>query len=96
MKVDCYLSNSEIPTEFIIIFYRLIRMRPTHEQLTIMLRNNNINVKALAILYIRVFSHHDDVFGWLNSKLTDDDLINADLTISEFAHRLLDEERLNY
>ena len=61
-----------------------------------MLRNNNINVKALAVLYIRVFSHHEDVFAWLLPKLSDNDLINAELTISEFTHRLFEEDNLNY
>lgn len=32
-------------------------MRPTYEQITIMLRNNNVNVKIMAILYLRMYAH---------------------------------------
>lgn len=51
-------------------------MRPTYEQITIMLRNSNINVKALAMLYLRVYCNYEDLFGWLCPKFEDDDLIN--------------------
>lgn len=83
-------------TPFIVLFYRLTRMRPTQEQMVIMLRSNNVNVKALAMLYIRMFVAFEDIFAWLEPKFADYDLINAEMTISEFAHRLLDDERTNY
>lgn len=47
-----------------------------------MLRSNNINTKVLAILYIRMFVNYYDIYGWVKSKLEDDDLINAEMTIS--------------
>lgn len=52
-------------------------MRPTHEQMTIMLRHSNVNVKALAILYLRLYCHPEDLYAWINKKLEDYDLINA-------------------
>lgn len=52
-------------------------MRPTYEQITIMLRHNNVNAKALAMLYIRMYANFEDIFGWLKPKFEDDDLINA-------------------
>lgn len=71
-------------------------MRPTHEQITIMLRSKNVNIKAMALLYLRMYCHPEDLYGWLKSKLDDDDLINADMTVGEYARRLLDVDRLNY
>jgi hypothetical protein len=47
-----------------------------------MLRSNNVNVKAMALLYIRMFINCDDMYGWLKSKFEDYDLINAEMTIS--------------
>jgi len=57
-----------VPTQFAFLFYKLMRMRPTFEQITIMLRHNNVNVKTLALLYIRAFVNFEDIYGWLSSK----------------------------
>lgn len=61
-----------------------------------MLRGKNVNIKALALLYLRMYCHPEDLFGWVGGKLEDDDLINAEMTVGEFVRRLLDEDRLNY
>jgi hypothetical protein len=47
-----------------------------------MLYHHNINVKVMAILYIRIFCSYDDIYGWIKSKLYDHDLINANMMIS--------------
>lgn len=61
-----------------------------------MLRHNNVNARAMALLYLRLYANFEDIYGWLSSKFGDDDLINAEMTVGEFARRLLDEDRLNY
>lgn len=55
-----------------------------------MMRHNNVNAKVLAMLYLRMYVNHEDIFGWLKPKFDDYDLINAEMTVSQFAKRLLD------
>jgi hypothetical protein len=52
-------------------------MRPTYDQTIIMMKSNNPNVKALIMLYIRMFINFEDLYAWLSTKFIDDDLINA-------------------
>lgn len=61
-----------------------------------MLRHKNVNVVVLALLYIRMFVNPEDIFGWYFPKLENHNLINAEMTVSEFTIRLLDSENLNY
>jgi hypothetical protein len=30
-----------------------------------MLRSNNINIKAMSMLYIRMYVNYEDIYGWL-------------------------------
>jgi hypothetical protein len=37
-----------------VTLYRIIELKPTKPQLMIMLHNNNVNVRALALIYVRI------------------------------------------
>lgn len=48
------------------------------------------------MLYVRMFVHCDDVFGWLGGRVGDHTLIDYSMTVGEFACRLLHPENLGY
>jgi hypothetical protein len=96
ISIDVYIgSSSETPTPFFCYFYRLAELRPTREQLTIMLRANNVNVRCLALLYLRVYADPAIVYGCMNGSFKDNKLLTTE-TIGEYAMRLLDEEKLDH
>jgi len=93
---DAYISGSnDTPTPFFCYFYRLAELRPTKEQLTIMLKANNVNVRCLALLYLRTYADPSLVYGCLCNSFKDNKLLTT-VTIGEYAMRLLDEEQLNH
>ena len=47
-----------------------------------MMRHNNVNVKILAMLYLRMFAIPEHIYGWFQPKLTEDILINAEMMVS--------------
>jgi len=96
ISIDTYIAGStESPTPFFCYFYRLAELRPTKEQLIIMLRANNVNVRCLALLYIRAYADPSIVYACMNGSFKDNKLLTIE-TIGEYAMRLLDEEKLDH
>ncbi len=46
-----------------------------------MLRDKNVNIKALALLYIRMTFDYDLIYAYLSNSFDDDHLINAEFTV---------------
>jgi hypothetical protein len=96
ISIDAYMpGSSDQPTPFIATLYRLAELRPTREQLSIMLRNNNVNLRCLALLYLRTYADPVLVYGCLKPSFKDNKLLST-VTIGEYAMRLFDEEQLNH
>lgn len=64
-----------------VTLYRIIELKPTKPQLMIMLQNNNVNIRALALIYIRLALDFEQVFAFMRLSLHDNKLINAFLTV---------------
>jgi hypothetical protein len=47
-------GTTEDPTDFMCTLLRIMELKPTRPQLMIMLQSNNVNVRALALMYIRM------------------------------------------
>lgn len=60
-----------------------------------MLRANNVNVRCLALLYIRVFADPTIVYACMHGSFKDNKLLSIE-TIGEYAMRLLDEDQLDH
>jgi hypothetical protein len=56
-----------------------------------MLRDNNVNIRALALIYIRIALDYEQMYAFMKTSLKDNKLINALLTVGELALRLLTE-----
>lgn len=82
ISIDAYMPGSnDIPTLFMTIFYRLVELRPTREQLIIMLRSNNVNIRCLALFFARVFVDYGDVYAILKTNFAENKVLFADQTI---------------
>lgn len=46
-----------------------------------MLRDNNVNVRALALIYIRMALDFDQMYPFIRTAFNDNKLINALLTV---------------
>lgn len=46
-----------------------------------MLQNNNVNIRALALIYIRLALDYEQIFPFIKLSLYDNKLINAYLTV---------------
>lgn len=64
-----------------VTFYRIIELKPTKPQLMIMLQNNNVNIRAMALIYIRLALDFEQIFPFIKLSLNDNKLINAYLTV---------------
>ena len=96
ISIDAYLpGSSDTPTHFISYFYRLAELHPTREQILIMLKANNVNVRCLILLYLRVFADPSIAYGCINHSFKDNKLLSV-VTIGEYAMRLFDETQLNH
>lgn len=60
-----------------------------------MTQSNNVNVRALALIYIRLALDYEQIYSFLKLSLGDNRLINAYLTVGELAERLLTEEGMD-
>jgi hypothetical protein len=54
-----------------------------------MLMSNNVNVRALALFYVRICVDFEQIYGVLCTKFNDNKLINAEFTVGELAIRLI-------
>ena len=78
ISIDTYLGGSnEIVTPFFCYFYRLIELRPTKDQILIMMRANNVNVRCLALLYLRVYADTNDIYAWMSHSFEDYKMISV-------------------
>ena len=90
ISIDAYKTGSnDNPTDFFCYFYRLAELRPTREQLVIMLRANNVNIRCMALLYLRVYADPIIVYACLSNSFNDNKLLTT-VTIGEYAIRLFD------
>lgn len=89
-------GTTDSPTDFIAMLYRLTELHPTREQLVIMLRSNNVNIRCLGLLYLRLFGSFQDVYACLAGSFEETKLVSAAMTVGEYAMRLLDENQLNH
>ena len=64
-----------------VTLYRIIELKPTKPQLMIMLQNNNVNIRAMALIYIRLALDFEQIFPFIKLSLNDNKLINAYLTV---------------
>ena len=60
-----------------------------------MLKANNVNVRCLALLFLRTFVEAGQVYACLSGVFGDNKMVNV-ITVGEYAMRLLDEEQLNH
>lgn len=60
-----------------------------------MLKSNNVNVRCLILLYLRVFTDPSMVYGCINHSFKENKLLSI-MTIGEYAMRLFDETELNH
>jgi len=54
-----------------------------------MLKANNVNVRCLALLYLRTYASPEIVYGCLCNSFKDNKLISV-VTVGEYAMRLFD------
>lgn len=54
-----------------------------------MLSNNNVNIKALTLFYVRICVDFDQIYSILCIKFHDNRLINAEFTVGELAIKLI-------
>ena len=64
-----------------IVLLRILELKPTKNQLLIMLRDNNVNIRALALVYIRLALDYHQIYTFLRNSISDNKLINALLTV---------------
>jgi len=60
-----------------------------------MLRANNVNIRCLALLYLRAYADPTLVYGCICNSFKDNKLLST-ITIGEYALRLFDDEQLNH
>jgi hypothetical protein len=90
ISIDAYRAGSnDSPTDFICYLYRLAELHPTKEQIAIMLKANNVNVRCLILLYLRVYADPYLVYACINHSFKDNKLLSV-MTIGEYAMRLFD------
>lgn len=56
-----------------------------------MLHSNNVNVRALGLIYIRIAIDFEQVYPFLKASFGDNKLINAFMTVGELALKLSSE-----
>ncbi len=54
-----------------------------------MLHGNNVNIRALALIYIRMALDYQQIYSFLKGSFGDNKLINALSTVGELALKLL-------
>lgn len=64
-----------------VTLYRIIELKPTKNQLMIMLQNNNVNIRAIGLVYIRIALDFEQMFSFMKICLFDNKLINASMTV---------------
>lgn len=64
-----------------IALFRIIELKPTKPQLVIMMKSNNVNVRALALIYVRIAVDFEQIYSLLKAAFDDNKLINAYMTV---------------
>lgn len=72
-------------------FFRIMELKPTKPQLLIMMKSNNVNVRALGLIYVRIAVDYEQIYAFLKASFDDNKLINAMMTAGELAYKLSSE-----
>lgn len=60
-----------------------------------MAKSNNVNVRALALVYVRLAIDFEQMYPFIKVSFGDNKLINAMMTVGELAYKLVSEEGMD-
>ena len=65
-------GSSENPTKFMCLLYKVLIMRLTKNQVSAMAKHNNVFVKTMGLLYMRMVGKFEELWGNLKGFLDDE------------------------